>query len=73
MEAYKLETIISDHGTIVLPSNFNKLFNHKVEILVLDTEKTGQNKKKKKVPIPSYECGGKVKDFTRAELYEPRI
>jgi hypothetical protein len=73
MEAYKLETTISGDGTIVLPHNFNKLFNHKVEVLVLESEISGKNKKRKRIPIPSYECGGKVRDFTRAELYEPRI
>ena len=73
MEAYRIETTISSDGTIVLPHDFNKIFNHKVEILVLDSEISGRNKKRKIVPIPSYECGGKVKDFNRSELYEPRI
>ena len=70
MNAYKIETTITDDGKIILPSDLKNIFNHKVEIVVLDKE----NKNKKKIlNIPSYSCGGKIKDFTRDELYEPRI
>lgn len=70
MQAYKIETTITEDGKITLPKKYSKIFNHKVEILVLDKE---SNQVKKIKEIPSYSCGGKIKDFSREELYEPRL
>jgi hypothetical protein len=72
MEAYKLETTVTDDGKIILPKDFNKIFNRKVEVLLLNTENESQ-KKPKKLHIHTFKCGGKLKDFTREELYEVRL
>lgn len=70
MYAYKIETTITNDGKIILPSDLQNIFNHKVEIVVLDKE----IKNKKNIPeIPSFSCGGKLADFTREELYESRL
>ena len=70
MNAYKIETTITNDGKIILPSNLKDIFNHEVEIVVLDKE---IKNKKKVINIPSFVCGGKLADFTREELYESRI
>ena len=71
MQAYKLETTISNEGKIVLPVFLKKLFNRTVEIIVLD--KSTKAEKANSFHIPSYSCGGKVSDFNREELYGSRL
>ena len=70
MHAYKIETIITNDGKIILPPDLSNIFNHKVEIVVLDKE---IKNKRNVIEIPSFHCGGKLANFTREELYEPRI
>jgi hypothetical protein len=65
MEIYKFETTITKDGRINLPPKFKDVFNHRVEIILRDKEKT---KSKKELKIPTFLCGGKLKDFTREEL-----
>lgn len=67
MEAYKLETTISNDGKIVLPNFLKKLFNRTVEIIVL--EKNTKVEKRNGLSIPAYKCGGKISDFKREDLY----
>lgn len=71
MQAYKLETTISNDGKIVLPDFLKKLFNRTVEIIVL--EKSIKAEKLNKLIIPAYKCGGKVSDFNREDLYGSRL
>jgi hypothetical protein len=70
MQAYRIEATITPDGKINLPKNFEKLFNHKVELVLHDKENV---LKKNKLNIPILHCGGKVSDFTREELYESRF
>jgi len=70
MQAYKLETTITNDGKIILPVNFKNIYSHKVEILVLDKENYNREKF---IDVPAYSCGGKLADFTREDIYEPRI
>ncbi|MCP4130739.1 MAG: hypothetical protein GY754_07135 [bacterium] len=72
MEAYKIKTFITEDGTIILPSKLKSIRNRKVEIVLLVEEQPKQEaaKPEKSMNIPSYKCNGKVKDFTRDELYE---
>jgi ribosomal protein S3AE len=72
METYKLETTVTKNGTITLPRTFEKMFTHRVEVTIKD--KT-ENKSKKRLIIPAYSCGGKVKEtnFSREEIYDYRI
>ena len=71
MQAYKFETIISEDGKIVLPAFLKKLLGRKVEIFLF--EKKEKNNSNHKFNIPTYNCGGKIADFNRDELYENRI
>ena len=70
MLAYKIETTITDDGKIILPKNLKNIYNHKVEILLLDKE---IEKKKKIIHIPTFSCGGKLAEFSRDEIYEARL
>ena len=70
MHSYKIETTITQDGKIILPQKLRKIFNHRVEIHVLDKE---VKNKKKNLDIPAFSCGGKLTDFTRTELYGTRI
>ena len=38
MQAYKIETTVTRDGKIILPPKLNNIFNHKVEVVVLDKE-----------------------------------
>jgi hypothetical protein len=72
METYRLETTVTKDGKIILPKKFAKMFTHRVELIIKDkTEK----KSEKKLDIPAYLCGGKVKEtnFSREEIYDYRI
>lgn len=72
METYRLETTVTKDGKIILPRTFEKMFTHRVEIIIKDkTEKNSE----KKLNIPAYLCGGKAKDtnFSREEIYDYRI
>ena len=71
MQTYKIDTTITKDGKIILPYDLHNVFNHKVEIVLLDKE--NQKDKKKFFNIPAYKCGGKISDFNRDELYESRI
>ena len=70
MKAYKVITTITEDGRIILPPDLKEIFNHRVELLVLDKEI--QNNKQRINKIPSYSCGGKLADISRGDLYEPR-
>ena len=70
MKAYKVETFITNDGKIILPKNLKEIFNHKVEVVVLDKN---IHTNKKITNIPSYSCGGKLNDFSRDDIYEPRL
>ena len=71
MNTYKIETTITKDGKIILPPKLHNIFNHKVEVVLLDKD----NKKniKNKLNVPTYKCGGKVADYSREELYKPRL
>ncbi|UCH95887.1 MAG: hypothetical protein JSV88_03315 [Candidatus Aminicenantes bacterium] len=70
MEIYKFETTITKDGRINLPQTFKDVFNHRVEITLRDKEKT---KSKKELKIPTFLCGGKLRDLSREELYDDRF
>ena len=70
MGIYKLETTITKDGKIILPDSLKEVFNHRVELTLKDKEKS---KTKKELEIPTFLCGGKLKDFSREELYENRF
>lgn len=70
METYKFETTITEDGRINLPPTFKDVFNHRVEITLKDKEEI---KSRQKIEIPTFLCGGKLKDFTREELYDDRF
>jgi hypothetical protein len=72
MEAFKLETVVTDDGKIILPRNLKEIFNHKIEILLMNAEPS-KNRKPKKLHIHTFKCGGKLKDFSREDIYEDRI
>ena len=74
MLAYKTDVNINDEGEIkiVLPAKLRDLFNHKAEVVVLGNEETTP-KKKTKFHWTTFKCGGKIQDFTREDIYEPRI
>lgn len=59
MNAYKIETTITDDGKIILPSKLKKLFNHKVEVLVLEKETS----KIKKSTFGVYDFGGQLDEI----------
>ena len=71
MNTYKIETTITKDGKIILPPNLHNIFNHKVEVVLLDKE--DKKNIKNKLNIPTYKCDGKVIGFTREELYESRL
>ena len=56
MHAYKLETTITNDGKIILPPNFKNIYNHKVEIVVLDKEP----KRKENSTFGIYDFGGQL-------------
>ena len=68
MQAYKIETTVTRDGKIILPPKLNNIFNHKVEVVVLDKEISSN--KKSKLNIPTYKCGGKLADFSREEIFK---
>jgi len=68
MQAYKLETTITNDGKIILPVNFKNIYSHKVEILVLDKEP----QKKKNSALGIYDFGGQldkvnIRDFAHED------
>lgn len=68
MNAYKIETTVTDDGKIILPSKLKKLFNHKVEVLVLEK---GTNKVKNNT-FGIYDFGGQldninIRDFAHED------
>ena len=71
MNNYKINVRITSDGKIILPSFLHKLFNHRVEVVLLD--KGEMVNMKLKLGIPHYKCGGKVNDFNREELYNGRF
>jgi hypothetical protein len=54
MQAYKIETTITDDGKIILPPDLKDIFNHNVEIVVLDKDQ----QKKKNLKFGVYNLGG---------------
>lgn len=72
MEAFKLETVVTDDGKIILPKSLNKIFNHKIEVLLLNTE-IAEHKEPGKLHIHTFKCGGKIKDFSWEDIYEDRF
>ena len=69
MNAYKIETTVTDDGKIILPANLKKIFNHKVEVFVL--EKSSNNKSKSNT-FGVYDFGGKldninIRDFAHED------
>ncbi len=72
METYRLETTVTEDGKIILPRKFEKMFAHRVEVIIKDKSKTNS---RKAGDIPVYYCGGKIKDtrFSREEIYDYRI
>ena len=74
MLAYKTDVNINREGEIkiVLPAKFSGLFNRKAEVVVLGNEEKTP-KKRSKFHWTSYKCGGKIQDFSREDIYEPRI
>jgi len=72
MGIYRFETTVTKDGRIILPRKFERMFTHRVELVIKDkTEK----KPEKKLEIPAYLCDGKVKEtnFSREEIYDYRI
>ena len=67
---YKITTTVSSNGMIVLPIDFKDLFNQTIEIVVLQKKEIPNYKK---IKIPTYKCNGKIKDFSREDIYEPRL
>ena len=66
MQAYKIDTTITKDGKIILPYDLHEVFNHKVEIVVLD--KRRNQKKKKNISFGVYSLGGmldkiNIRDF----------
>ena len=62
MKAYKLSTVISKNGKISLPDKLKSIFNHKVEIVVLDLEKEPEKLNKKS------EARGFLRKYADADL-----
>ena len=56
MQAYKIDTTVTKDGKIILPYDLHDIFNHEVEIVVLDKEK--EQKKKKNTSFGAYSLGG---------------
>jgi hypothetical protein len=67
MHAYKIETTVTQDGKIILPPDMNNLFNHKVEVLLLDRELSDTITE---IDFPVFTCGGKVSDFSRESIYD---
>lgn len=74
MLAYKTDVEINRNGEIkiVLPENMRRLFNHTVEVVILGKDEA-LPKKKAKFHWTTFKCGGKLKDFTREDIYEDRF
>ena len=70
MEVHKLETTITQDGKIYLPTKLRSIFSHRVEITLKDKENKAPGKK---LEIPTFLCGGKLKDFSREEIYDDRF
>ena len=70
MQTYKFETTVTKEGRINLPPTFKDVFSRRVEVTLKDKEKT---KPRLKLEIPTFLCGGKLRDFKREELYENRF
>ena len=58
MNAYKLKTTITNDGKIILPKNLKEIFNHEVELIVLDKDYQKNNN----VQLGIYNLGGKLDD-----------
>ena len=71
MNTYKIKTRITRDGKILLPHYLRKLFDHWIEIVLLDRGE--KENLKLKLRIPHYKCSGKVNDFHREELYNDRF
>lgn len=67
MGTYKIETTVTKDGTITLPPELKQMFSHRVEIILKDK---GIIKPGRKLKIPTYRSGGKIRDFNRDELYD---
>lgn len=71
MDVYMIDTVVSDDGKIELPESLKKLFNHRVKVIL--KSKTDKKKKKKTLNIPTFYCGGKVREFSREDFYDNRF
>ena len=58
MNAYKIKTTITNDGKIILPKDLKEIFNHEVEIIVLDKEYRKHNS----VQFGIYDLEGKLDD-----------
>ncbi len=68
MQAYKIETTITKDGKIILPSDLKNIFNHEVEIVVIDKA----HQKRKDLNFGSYNLGGildkvNIRDFAHED------
>ncbi|MBP9886276.1 MAG: hypothetical protein KBF93_08255 [Leptospiraceae bacterium] len=68
--AYRIMTTVSSEGMIHLPLDLIELYNHTVEILVIEKK---AKPLKGKLHFPTYKCKGKIKEFTREEIYGTRL
>ncbi len=67
MPTYKIQTTITGDGKIILPANLKNLYNHKVELLLMDK---GDIKEKPAFGI--YNLGGQldsvnIRDFAHED------
>ena len=59
MNAYKIKTTITNDGKIILPLDLKDIFNHEVEVIVLDQE----YRKNNDIQFGTYNLGGKMDDI----------
>lgn len=67
MATYKIKTTITGDGKIILPANLKNLYNHKVELLLMD-----KGRIKEKTEFGLYNLGGQldnvnIRDFAHED------
>ena len=70
MNVYKLDTVVTEDGKIILPSTLKKIFKHQVKILLIDREKQEKNNNLKSVKgiLHKYAKSSNIKNEKNAWL-----